>query len=165
MQEGNYGDEFQGKEDEDLRLTSTDDDEKIKDACDGDRNKEDSDDNDNKLDITGRQIKEQYNNESKIKEDTSKNDGKQNGKSKSNDLYENLPKPEIQDHCEDEDSDDSTSKSRKKKKRDKKDKKKKKKKEREKDREDKDDLRRKKRELATQISLAKKIADKEKRNG
>merc|ERR1711997_567750 len=47
-------------------------------------------------------------------------------------------------------------------KKDKKDKKKKRKKEKDKDRE-KDDSRRKKRELASQITLAKKIADKEKR--
>ena len=82
--------------------------------------------------------------------------------SKVNALYENLPKPEIiQALGDDQDSEDSTAKNKKKKKKDKKEKKKKKKKV--KDRSDKDDSRKKKRELESQIYLAKRIAEKEKR--
>ena len=85
-----------------------------------------------------------------------------NGGSKFTDLYDSLPKPvKIQELGDDKDSDDSTAKNKKKKKKDKKEKKKKKKKE--KDRSDKDDSRKKKRELESQIYLAKRIAEKEKR--
>ena len=155
-----YGDEFKGKEDEDLRLTSTDDDndEKIGDIS-GDDGIERS---------SSEEIKQKIKRESKdelirdIKRERDMKGEEKNGDANSSNLYENLPDPKNRGSCDDE-SDNSSVKTKKRRKKDKKEKKKKKKKEKERDRSEKDEIHKKKRELESQIHLAKKIADKEKR--
>ena len=140
-------------------MTSTDDDENMKDMSEEDNNKRGNDD---EVDGASIRRKIKLENEDILKKVSRTKDlVHQNGGGKPSDLYENLPEPVLQEQCNEEDSDDSTTKSKKKKKKDKKEKKKKRKKD--KDRGDKDDSRKKKRELASQISLAKRIAEKEKR--
>ena len=156
-----YGDEFKGKEDEDLRLTSTDDDndEKIRDFS-GDDGIERSSSEETKQKIK-REFKDELIRDTKRERDM-KGEEKKNGEAKSSNLYENLPDPKNLGSCDDE-SDNSSAKTKKRRKKDKKEKKKKKKKEKERDRSEKDDIHKKKRELESQIHLAKKIAEKEKR--
>ena len=160
LQQGEYGDEFKGKEDEeDLRLTSTDDEDKLKDISDEDY-KDTSKNDDNDSVHVDRKIKTEPVEEEKYKEVGSLGHrNRQNGNSKVTDLYGDLPEPVKQELDDEVGSDDKASKSRKKKKKDKKEKKKKKKKDKERD--EKDESRKRKRELASQISLAKKIAEKD----
>ena len=153
----NYGDEFKGKEDDDLRLTSTDDD---NEPTRNDSN-EDIYDQDSDVEKHTNAKTNTGSGPMPEKDDTS-DEEQQNNISQSTKLYDDLPEPKQSEPREEDLSDESTTKGKKKKKKDKKEKKKKRKKEKEKDRE-KDDSRRRKRELATQITLAKKIADKEKR--
>merc|ERR1712126_707052 len=128
-----YGDEFKGKEDEDLRLTSTDDDndEKIGDIS-GDEGIERS-----SRQKIKRESKDELIRDTKRERDM-KGEEKKNGEANSSNLYENLPDPKNQGSCDDE-SDNSSVKTKKRRKKDKKEKKKKKKKEKERDRSEKDD--------------------------
>ena len=158
---------MKGKDDEDLRLTSTDDEDKLKDDI--------SDEEEGRDPNVHEQVEERNYNcvDIKIKVESTDNVDeqpkkvkggiKENGNSKEADLYGDLPEP-VQ-HVPDDGggSCDTASKSKKKKKKEKKEKKKKKKKEKDKEREEKDDERRRKRELASQICLAKKIADRDRR--
>lgn len=158
-----YGDEFKGKDEEDLRLTSTDDEDKFKDISDDDDYKEEGNKDDaNGMAHVGRKIKTESCEEANHRGPSKLEDRHQeNGNSKEAYLYDDLPEPVKQEPDDDGGSDDTTTKSKKKKKKEKKEKKKKKKKDKE--REEKDESRRKKRELASQICLAKKIAEKDKR--
>ena len=168
FQEEAYSEELKGKEDEELRLTSTDDDDdKLKDDIsdeEGDLSqnvKQESKEGDKNF--MDRQIKVESTDNLDEQQKNVKGRMKENGNSTEADLYGDLPEPVQQEPDGAGGSSDTGIKSKKKKRKEKKEKKKKKKKEKDKDREEKDDQRRRKRELASQICLAKKIAEKEKR--
>ena len=160
---------MKGKEDEELRLTSTDDDDddKLKEDIyyeEGDLSqnvKQESEKGDNHF--MDRQIKVESTENFNEQQKNAKCRMKENGNSTEADLYGDLPEPVQQEPDGAGGSSDNGIKSKKKKRKEKKEKKKKKKKEKDKDREEKDDEQRRKRELASQICLAKKIAEKEKR--
>merc|ERR1712110_503585 len=130
-----YGDEFKGKEDDDLRLTSTDDD---NEPTRNDSN-EDIYDQDSDVEKHTNAKTNTGSGPMPEKDDTS-DEEQQNNISQSTKLYDDLPEPKQSEPREEDLSYESTTKGKKKKKKDK-----------------------KKRELATQITSAKRIADKEKR--